>query len=99
MTDASAKSGCTAPALAQDIGTVSRETRETFRAHLFDSEDGPFLRTGDLGFLDQGCLYVVGRIKDLILIRGINHHPQDIEVTVEKSRQSAQTPCRCGFFS
>ncbi len=53
----------------------------TFRARLPDG-DGPFLRTGDLGALHQGMLYVTGRIKDLIIIRGRNHYPQDIEQTV-----------------
>ena len=59
-------------------------TATTFRAQIVD-EDGYWLRTGDLGFLDEGGrLYPVGRIKDLIIIRGVNHHPQDIERTVEE---------------
>jgi acyl-CoA synthetase (AMP-forming)/AMP-acid ligase II len=49
-----------------------------------DGEDGKWLRTGDLGFLDETDeLFVTGRIKDLIIIRGINHYPQDIEFTVQ----------------
>jgi len=55
---------------------------ETFRARLTDG-DGPFLRTGDLGFLHNGQLFVSGRIKDLILIRGRNLAPQDLEQTAE----------------
>ena len=47
------------------------------------SDDG-YLRTGDLGFLHKQELFVCGRLKDLIIIRGANHYPQDIERTVEK---------------
>ncbi|MDA2892511.1 AMP-binding protein [Mycolicibacterium sp. BiH015] len=46
--------------------------------------DGPWLRTGDLGFIHDGGLFVVGRIKDLLIIRGRNHHPEDIEATVQE---------------
>jgi acyl transferase domain-containing protein/acyl-CoA synthetase (AMP-forming)/AMP-acid ligase II/acyl carrier protein len=58
---------------------------ETFAATLSDSGDGPFLRTGDLGFLHSGELYVTGRRKDLIIIRGTNHYPNDIELTVQNT--------------
>lgn len=54
---------------------------ETFEAVLASGE-GPFLRTGDLGFLRDGELFVTGRLKDLIIIQGRNHYPQDIEQTV-----------------
>ncbi|MGT2501873.1 fatty acyl-AMP ligase [Bradyrhizobium guangxiense] len=58
-------------------------TREGLDAKIA-GEDGAWLRTGDLGFLDEnGELFVTGRIKDLIIIRGINHYPQDIERTVQ----------------
>ncbi|MDZ8135451.1 MAG: fatty acyl-AMP ligase [Nostoc sp. DedQUE04] len=58
-------------------------TEQTFNAYLAD--EGPFLRSGDLGFLQHGELFVTGRIKDLIIIRGCNHYPQDIEQTVQQS--------------
>jgi acyl-CoA synthetase (AMP-forming)/AMP-acid ligase II len=60
------------------------ETARIFQAHLEDSGDGPFLRTGDLGFLWNDELFITGRSKDLIIIRGSNHYPQDIELTVEQ---------------
>ncbi|HMG74244.1 MAG TPA: amino acid adenylation domain-containing protein [Pyrinomonadaceae bacterium] len=60
------------------------ETAHTFRAHL-STGHGPFLRTGDLGFIKDGELFITGRLKDLIIIRGRNHYPQDIEFSVERS--------------
>lgn len=60
------------------------ETEQTFRARLADTQDGPYLRTGDLGFLDADELFVTGRLKDLIIVAGRNHYPQDIERTIEQ---------------
>lgn len=60
------------------------ESEQTFRARLTDTHEGPFLRTGDLGFMRDGELFITGRIKDLIIIRGTNHYPQDIEWTVQQ---------------
>jgi amino acid adenylation domain-containing protein len=60
------------------------ETEHTFHAHLSDTGAGPFLRTGDLGFVHDDELFITGRVKDLIIIRGQNHYPQDIELTVER---------------
>lgn len=73
------------PSIAQGYWQQEAETKATFQAHLADSQEGPFLRTGDLGFFRDGQLYVVGRLKDLIIIRGQNYYPQDIELTVERS--------------
>lgn len=66
------------------------ESQRTFRAYLADSGEGPFLRTGDLGAVADGELYVTGRSKDLIIIRGRNHYPQDIELTVEACHPAAR---------
>ena len=60
------------------------ETAETFDAYL-NTGEGPFLRTGDLGFTHDRELFVVGRIKDTILIRGVNYYPHDIEYSVAES--------------
>ena len=59
------------------------ETGETFGAYLADSGQGPFMRSGDFGFLKDGELYVTGRLKDLIIVDGRNLYPQDLEATVE----------------
>lgn len=73
------------------------ETRLTFRATTSQG-DGPFLRTGDLGFLRDGELFVTGRRKDLIIVRGRNHYPQDIEDSVS-SAHSALVPMASAAFS
>lgn len=68
-------------------------TRETFQAQLADAaanDDRHYLRTGDLGFLSGGELYVTGRLKDLIIVRGVNRYPQDIERTVEQADNRLQ---------
>jgi acyl-CoA synthetase (AMP-forming)/AMP-acid ligase II len=56
-------------------------TAETFQARLAPDGEGPFLRTGDLGFISGGQLFITGRLKHLIIIRGRNHHPEDLEAT------------------
>jgi acyl-CoA synthetase (AMP-forming)/AMP-acid ligase II len=73
------------PSVALGYWNRPDETARTFRAYLADSGEGPFLRTGDLGFMVRDELFVTGRIKDLIIIRGRKHYPHDIEQTVESS--------------
>lgn len=73
------------PSIAIGYWNHLEETERTFQAYLADTSEGPFLRTGDLGFLKDGELFITGRLKDLIIIRGRNHYPQDIELTVEQS--------------
>ncbi|WP_327426718.1 fatty acyl-AMP ligase [Streptomyces sp. NBC_01236] len=71
-------------------------TRETFRATLKDRE-GRFLRTGDLGFLRDGELFVTGRLKDLMVIDGRNHYPQDLELSAEMSHGALRPGCTAAF--
>jgi acyl transferase domain-containing protein/acyl-CoA synthetase (AMP-forming)/AMP-acid ligase II/acyl carrier protein len=68
------------------------ETEETFHARL-KRRSAHFLRTGDLGFLSDNELYITGRLKDLIVIRGRNYYPQDIEKTVEASHPGVRYSC------
>jgi 8-amino-7-oxononanoate synthase len=62
-----------------------QSTAATFDARRSDNGDGPFLRTGDLGFIHERQLYITGRVDDLIIVRGLNHHPQDIEDSARES--------------
>ena len=73
------------------------ETEQTFNAYLADSNQGPYLRTGDLGFIKDNELYVTGRIKDVIIIRGQNYYPQDIEKTAEQSHIGLRPGCNAAF--
>jgi fatty acid CoA ligase FadD28 len=64
------------------------ETKQTFRAKLVSPSTGtpqePWLRTGDLGFLSNDELFIIGRIKDLLIVYGRNHSPDDIEATIQE---------------
>jgi acyl-CoA synthetase (AMP-forming)/AMP-acid ligase II len=71
------------PCVALGYWRNDAATEETFRATIADTDEGPFLRTGDLGFMLDGELYITSRMKDLIVVAGANHYPQDIEWTVE----------------
>ena len=73
------------------------ETAETFDARLEDTGEGPFLRTGDLGFVRDGQLFITGRLKDLIILHGANHYPQDIELTAEQSHPALRRGCGAAF--
>jgi acyl-CoA synthetase (AMP-forming)/AMP-acid ligase II len=75
----------------------AEDTHTTFRAFLDDTGAGPFLRTGDLGFVHDGELFVTGRLKDLIIIAGRNHYPQDLEATVESSHPALRSGSSAAF--
>jgi len=83
--------------VASGYWNLPQVTEETFRAYLADTGEGPFLRTGDLAFAHEGNLYIAGRLKDLIIVAGANHYPQDIELTVERSHARLRPGCTAAF--
>ncbi|HSF41145.1 MAG TPA: amino acid adenylation domain-containing protein [Thermoanaerobaculia bacterium] len=72
------------PSVAAGYWSKEEESEQVFRATLANGE-GAFLRTGDLGFVADGHLFITGRLKDLIIIHGRNYYPQDIELSAERS--------------
>jgi len=94
------------PSVAQGYWGQPEETERAFRARLAgaagaDGADGDdaerFLRTGDLGFFAAGELFVTGRLKDLIILRGRNHYPQDLELTAERSHPALRPGSGAAF--
>lgn len=85
------------PSMGHGYWQRPEETAQTFSAYLLDTGEGPFLRTGDLGFLHNGDLLITGRAKDLIIIRGRNLYPQDIELTVERSHPALRAGSGAAF--
>jgi 8-amino-7-oxononanoate synthase/acyl carrier protein len=86
------------PSVAQGYWNNAEATTATFKATVAGGKGKPFLRTGDLGFWHDGDLFVTGRIKDLIIVRGVNRYPQDIEMTVERASPRIQ-PQAVGAFA
>ncbi|WP_241562224.1 fatty acyl-AMP ligase [Streptomyces hoynatensis] len=93
------------PCVAAGYWGKERETEETFRATLADPAAGAagdaaprtFLRTGDLGFLHEGELFVTGRLKDVIVRKGRNFYPQDIELSAERADPGLRPNCAAAF--
>lgn len=74
-----------------------KETDKTFNARLKNDDGSCYLRTGDLGFICNGDLFITGRLKDLIVINGYNHYPQDIEKSVEESHPKIRASGTAAF--
>ncbi|WP_052045881.1 type I polyketide synthase [Candidatus Paracaedibacter symbiosus] len=83
--------------VAQGYWQRPQETRETFAAKIA-GEEGNYLRTGDLGFMKDGELYIAGRIKDMIIVHGRNYYPQDIEYVSQNSHPLIKSS-GCAAFS
>jgi acyl-CoA synthetase (AMP-forming)/AMP-acid ligase II/acyl carrier protein len=87
------------PSVARGYWNQPEETARVFQAKLCgaDNDGETFLRTGDLGAIKDGELFVTGRIKDLIIIRGRNLYPQDVESTIERSHPAFRPGCNAAF--
>jgi acyl transferase domain-containing protein/acyl-CoA synthetase (AMP-forming)/AMP-acid ligase II/acyl carrier protein len=85
------------PSVARGYWGKPQATEEGFNARLADGDPTPFMRTGDLGFLDGGEIHVTGRAKDVVIVRGRNHYPQDIECTVEQAHGALRPGCGAAF--
>ncbi|GLW11239.1 acyl-CoA synthetase [Microtetraspora sp. NBRC 13810] len=85
------------PDVADGYWERPEETERTFGARIADTGEGPFLRTGDLGVLDGKELFVVGRLKDLIIVAGRNHYPQDVEAVAEAAHPLVRRGCSIAF--
>ncbi|MFN9559078.1 MAG: fatty acyl-AMP ligase [Dolichospermum sp.] len=83
--------------VAQGYWHQPEKTIETFQAKLVDMGERNFLRTGDLGFIQNGELFITGRMKDVIIIWGRNHYPQDIEYSVQQSHKALSLDCGAAF--
>jgi len=85
------------PSVTKGYWRREEETSQTFGAMLADDESGPYLRTGDLGVLIDDELFVAGRLKDLLIVRGFKHYPQDLELTVERQHPAIRPGCAAVF--
>ncbi len=85
------------PSVAHGYWERPEESEAAFQSTLVDGGPERFLRTGDLGVLHGGELFVVGRRKDLIILRGRNLHPQDLELTIERSHPALRPGCGAAF--
>ncbi|CAG8441602.1 13526_t:CDS:2 [Ambispora gerdemannii] len=88
------------PSVGKGYFGKEKISEETFRAKLENNDHGnwindhgSFLRTGDLGFMYNGELFITGRQKDVIIINGKNHYPQDIELSVQESHEAIRSGC------
>lgn len=85
------------PTRAEGYWHQAEATQEGFFATTSDTGAGPYLRTGDLGFVWQGQVYVTGRLKDMVIIRGENHYPQDLEWTTQNAHPGIRPSCVAAF--
>ena len=91
------RSGFPSPSVAAGYWNKPEISDQTFRAELAGNRPGKYLRSGDLGFFHQGELFITGRLKDMIIVRGVNRYPQDIEMTVEQADRRLRSGAAAAF--
>ena len=84
------------PGVAAGYWNRPAQSARTFAARTADGR-GPFLRTGDLGVLDEGGVRITGRLKDVLIVRGTKHYPQDLERTAEGRHRAVRPGCAAAF--
>ncbi|MGO4390645.1 amino acid adenylation domain-containing protein [Variovorax sp. M-6] len=84
------------PSIGDGYWMQPEASEAVFGGYLANGE-GPYLRTGDLGFLDRGELFVTGRLKDLVIVHGENHYPQDLEWSAERAHPALRVG-HCAAF-
>lgn len=86
------------PLVAQGYWQMPEATKQTFHGKILGEDGSSWLRTGDLGCFDgEGELYITGRIKDILIVRGSNYYPQDLELTAEKSHPALRRGYAAAF--
>jgi len=85
------------PAVAKGYWKNPQLTNTVFGAYIKGADEGPFLRTGDLGFVKNGQLFVTGRLKELIIVNGKNYYPQDIENIMHNSHEALRINAGAAF--
>ena len=85
------------PSVAAGYWNKPKLSQETFAAKLAGDPTQTFLRSGDLGFFCDDELFITGRLKDLIIVRGVNRYPQDIEMTVERADKRLRSGAAAAF--
>lgn len=83
--------------VAQGYWNRPRESAATFQAFIEGTADGPYLRTGDLGRVVHNRLFVTGRMKDVLIVRGMKHYPHDLEATAEGAHPILRAGCCAAF--
>jgi acyl-CoA synthetase (AMP-forming)/AMP-acid ligase II len=86
------------PSVARGYWARDTETESVFGARIADSEEGPYLRTGDLGFLSDGELYITGRIKETLVIDGRALYATDVEGAAEAASSALRHNCGAAFL-
>ncbi|QDF05535.1 non-ribosomal peptide synthetase [Myxococcus xanthus] len=85
------------PSVADGYWQRPDETERTFHGRLAGSGEGPYLRTGDLAVIEGGEVFITGRLKDVLVLRGLNYYPQDLEHAADRCHPGVRPGCGAAF--